>query len=123
LPKGQIPLSKKTWSEGLAAVLPAALRVLNPALGFADKVSAAAEKLQREGVARDFVLGTLPCDELPLLGEFGSHGRLLGNVGWIGVESSAALPAAEIICDLIEQGRSKGHRLHPQLSPKRFQMI
>jgi hypothetical protein len=79
--------------------------------------------LQREGGAREFVLGTLPCDELPLLGEFGSHGRLLGNAGWIGVESSAALPAAEIICDLIVHGRSKGHSLHPQLSPKRLQMM
>jgi hypothetical protein len=123
LPKGQIQLSKKTWSEGLAAVLPTALRVLNPALDFSNEVSAATAMLQREGVARDFVLGTLPCDELPLLGEFGSHGRLLGNAGWIGVESSAALPAAEIICDLIVHGRSLRHELHPQLSPKRFQTL
>jgi hypothetical protein len=58
LPKGQIPLSKKTWSEGLGAVLPAALRGLNPSLDFADEVSAAAAMLQREEVARDFALGT-----------------------------------------------------------------
>jgi hypothetical protein len=123
LPKGQIPLSEKTWAEGLAAVLPAALRVLNPALDFSTEISAAAAMVRREGVARDFVLGTLPCDELPLLGEFGSHGRLLGNAGWIGVESSAALPAAEIICDLILHGCSKGHPLHPRLSPRRFQTV
>jgi hypothetical protein len=123
LPKGQIPLSEKAWAEGLAAVLPAALRALSPALDFSTEVAAAAEMLRREGVARDFVLSTLPCDELPLLGEFGSHGRLLGNAGWIGIESSAALPAAQIICDLIVHGCSKGHPLHPQLSPKRFQTL
>lgn len=123
LPKGKMPLSEKAWAEGLKAVLPAALHALNPAEDFSHAAVVASEMLRSGGVARDFVLGTLPCDELPLLGEFGSHGRLLGNAGWIGVESSAALPAAQIICDLIVHGRSLRHELNPQLSPKRFQTL
>lgn len=62
-----------------------------------------------------------PCDELPVLGEYGKHGRILGCAGWLGVGLTAHAQAAKILVDLISDGRSSS--LLPLLRPTRFQTL
>jgi|JFJP01.1.fsa_nt_gi hypothetical protein len=59
-----------------------------------------------------------PCDELPLLGEFGHHGRILGSCGWLGTGVTAQYQASLILWDILKTGRSSD--LHPLLTPRRF---
>jgi hypothetical protein len=59
-----------------------------------------------------------PCDELPMLGEFGKLGRILGNTGWLATGFSAGAWAAHIICDLVLHEKSAD--LHSRLQPRRF---
>lgn|GEM_PF-627164 len=61
----------------------------------------------------------LPCDELPVAGEFGRWGRVLGAAGFLGTGLGAQITAARGLVDLAEKGASD--LLHPQLSPRRFQ--
>ena len=60
----------------------------------------------------------LPCDELPILGELGKWGKILGGGGWLGSGFGAGCFAAQIICDLVLQGASTD--LHPRLTPRRL---
>ncbi|KAB8028546.1 FAD-dependent oxidoreductase [Fluviispira multicolorata] len=60
-----------------------------------------------------------PCDELPLLGEFGKLGKVLGNTGWLATGFPAGAWAAKIICDLILNEKSS--HLLPRLRPRRLQ--
>ncbi len=62
-----------------------------------------------------------PCDELPLLGEFGKFGKILGSAGWLATGNSAGVWGAKIITDLICQQKSEA--LHPRLQPRRFNKI
>ena len=71
--------------------------------------------LIQEGV---FSVDCHPCDELPVLGEYGKWGRILGNSGWLGVGFSAGIQAARILCEMICQGNTP--LLHPRLTPRRF---
>ncbi len=65
-----------------------------------------------------FTNDCLPCDELPLLGEWGRQGRILGATGWLGCGFSAGAQAARILCDLVTKGRSA--QWNARLSPARF---
>lgn len=60
----------------------------------------------------------LPCDELPILGELGTQGRVLGATGWLGCGWSAGFRAAEVLVEIIKSGRSDG--LLPILKPQRW---
>lgn len=60
----------------------------------------------------------LPCDELPILGQWGTSGRLVGCAGWLGCGHTAACLAAQHSVELVLDGRSAG--LHPMLSANRF---
>ena len=66
-----------------------------------------------------FGVDCLPCDELPMLGELGHHGRLLGSTGWLGCGWSASFQAASVLCDLIVKGQSPA--MIPLLRPRRWQ--
>ena len=59
-----------------------------------------------------------PCDELPLVGEFGNSGRILGAAGFRGVGYSSLFFVASILKDLIFS--SKSDELISTLMPKRF---
>lgn len=65
-----------------------------------------------------FGVDCLPCDELPIVGELGLQGRILGSTGWLGCGWSAGLQAAKFVVDLVEQGRSMG--LPSLMQPKRW---
>ena len=76
---------------------------------------------EREGLtfhSARFGIDCLPCDELPVLGEFGKWGRLLGASGFLASGYSAQLQAARMLADLVESGTSTN--LHPRLSPRRL---
>lgn len=60
----------------------------------------------------------LPCDELPLIGELGKLGRILGGAGWLGCGFSAGCQTARVLASLVTQGHSP--HSHPMLSPRRF---
>lgn len=62
----------------------------------------------------------LPCDELPVVGEFGQWGRVLGASGFLATGLSAGLAAAHMLADLVLTGASP--HLHPLLSPRRFRL-
>ena len=62
-----------------------------------------------------------PCDELPLVGEFGKLGKILGCTGFLATGFSAGAWGAKIICDLICQQKSSA--LHARLQPRRFNKI
>jgi len=62
-----------------------------------------------------------PCDELPLVGEFGKLGKILGCTGFLATDFSAGVWGAKIICDLICQQKSSA--LHERLQPRRFNKI
>ena len=68
-----------------------------------------------------FTNDCLPCDELPLLGEWGRQGRILGATGWLGCGFSAGAQAARILCDLVTKGRSAPW--NARLSPARFNRL
>ncbi len=72
----------------------------------------------RNLVSQSFGQDCLPCDELPLLGEWGAKGRVLGNAGWLGCGHTAAFFASELIVSKILSGKAEG--LHPRLSPRRL---
>jgi hypothetical protein len=59
-----------------------------------------------------------PCDELPLLGEYGKLGRILGNSGWLATGLSSGAWASHIICELILNEKSSD--LHSRLHPRRL---
>lgn len=63
-------------------------------------------------------LDCLPCDELPLLGELGRLGKVIGGGGWLGTGLSSGSFAAKILTDLVVKGRSED--LHPRLTPRRL---
>jgi glycine/D-amino acid oxidase-like deaminating enzyme len=62
-----------------------------------------------------------PCDELPLLGEFGKFGKILGGTGFLATGFSAGIWSAKIIDDLISKQDSQN--LHSRLKPRRLQKI
>ncbi|MES2615326.1 MAG: FAD-dependent oxidoreductase [Bdellovibrionota bacterium] len=59
-----------------------------------------------------------PCDELPLVGEFGKLGKILGCTGFLATGFSSGVWGAKIIYDLICQDKSLD--LHARLKPRRF---
>lgn len=59
-----------------------------------------------------------PCDELPLVGEFGKLGKILGCTGFLATGFSSGVWGAKIICDLICEQKSLA--LHERLQPRRF---
>lgn len=65
-----------------------------------------------------FAADCLPCDELPMLGDLGHQGRILGSTGWLACGWSASLQSAAILCELIVQGQST--QLAPLLRPRRW---
>lgn len=60
----------------------------------------------------------LPCDELPMLGDLGHHGRILGATGWLGCGWSAGFQAAALITEIIKTGKAKN--LRALLRPSRW---
>ncbi|MCA2958779.1 MAG: FAD-binding oxidoreductase [Silvanigrellales bacterium] len=78
---------------------------------------------RREGLvfhSARFGVDCLPCDELPVVGEYGRWGRVLGASGFLASGLSAQLASARMLADLVETGTSS--RLHPLLSPRRFRL-
>jgi glycine/D-amino acid oxidase-like deaminating enzyme len=76
---------------------------------------------EREGLVFEggrFGVDCLPCDELPVVGEFGRWGRILGASGFLGTGWSAHVSSARALADFVDRGASKD--LHPRLSPRRF---
>ncbi len=65
-----------------------------------------------------YAIDCLPCDELPILGDLGHQGRILGSTGWLGCGWSASLQSARILSELIERGQSS--MLAPLLRPRRW---
>lgn len=63
-------------------------------------------------------LDCYPCDELPLVGEFGKLGRILGCTGFLATSFSAGSLGAKILTDMI--CHQKSDDLHPRLQPRRF---
>lgn len=59
-----------------------------------------------------------PCDELPILGEFGKLGKILGNTGWLATGFSAGVWGSFIIQELVTQEKSLF--LHSRLHPRRL---
>jgi hypothetical protein len=59
-----------------------------------------------------------PCDELPLIGEFGKLGKVLGCAGFLATGFSAGVWAGHIVSELIVQ--QKSNALHKRLKPRRF---
>jgi hypothetical protein len=115
-------LFEQAWS-GQAQLIMAALAELHP------QCAAAAQALSEvlaEGAgasaAPQFRLTTecWPCDELPMLGELGFRGRVLGSAGWLGCGHSVALWCAQAVRDLVVRGRVESVPDLPFLSPKRF---
>jgi glycine/D-amino acid oxidase-like deaminating enzyme len=76
------------------------------------------ERFNLQVTKTSFGVDCLPCDELPLLGEFGRHGRVMGCAGWLGVGYSASAYAATIIAHAIHSGRQTS--LDSRFSPRRF---
>lgn len=60
----------------------------------------------------------LPCDELPMLGELGHQGRILGATGWLGCGWSAGFQAASTLVDIVQTGKSD--QLKALLRPQRW---
>lgn len=60
----------------------------------------------------------LPCDELPMLGELGHQGRILGATGWLGCGWSAGFQAASTLVDIVQTGKSE--QLKALLRPQRW---
>jgi glycine/D-amino acid oxidase-like deaminating enzyme len=71
-----------------------------------------------ESAGAHMLVDCYPCDELPLVGEFGKFGRILGSTGWLATGLSAGALAAQIMYDLIFHEKSP--HLHPRLHPRRF---
>lgn len=59
-----------------------------------------------------------PCDELPLVGEYGTQGRVLGFAGFLATGLAAGLLGAKIVSDLICMQKSS--YLQERLQPRRF---
>lgn len=59
-----------------------------------------------------------PCDELPLVGEFGKLGKVLGCTGFLATGFSSGVWGAKIVEDLITTQKSSA--LHKRLQPRRF---
>lgn len=89
------------------------LPAIQPVLGFS-----ALEKAAIQLHSCRLAVDCLPCDELPMLGDLGQQGRLLGSTGWLGCGWSASMQTASILCEIVEQGRSA--RLAPLLRPRRW---
>ena len=64
------------------------------------------------------IVDCYPCDELPILGEYGKLGRILGNTGWLATGISSGSWASSIICELILNEKSSA--LHSRLHPRRL---
>lgn len=108
------PLTSKigNWlSEKLLPHVPAEL------LGLPDP-TALNQSVLVELKSSEFGLDCLACDELPILGELGTQGRILGGAGWLGCGWSAGFRSAQIIADLVLRGRSE--KLLPLLKPQRW---
>jgi glycine/D-amino acid oxidase-like deaminating enzyme len=60
----------------------------------------------------------LPCDELPMLGELGHQGRILGATGWLGCGWSAGFQAAAVLAQIVQNG--KAENLKGLLRPSRW---
>ncbi|MGY3802585.1 FAD-dependent oxidoreductase [Pigmentibacter ruber] len=69
-------------------------------------------------IKKNILVDCYPCDELPLLGEFGKLGKILGNTGWLATGFSAGVWAAYITHELIMH--EKSYFLHSRLHPRRF---
>lgn len=69
-------------------------------------------------VSKKALVDCYPCDELPIVGEYGKLGRVLGNTGWLATGFSAGVWSAKIICDLVLNEKSSD--LHARLQPRRF---
>lgn len=68
--------------------------------------------------SKKILVDCYPCDELPIVGEYGKLGRILGNTGWLATGFSSGAWAAKIMCDLVLNEKSSD--LHPRLQPRRF---
>ena len=68
--------------------------------------------------SKKILVDCYPCDELPLVGEYGKLGRILGSTGWLATGFSSGAWAAKIICDLVLN--EKSFDLHPRLHPRRL---
>ncbi|APJ04621.1 FAD-dependent oxidoreductase [Silvanigrella aquatica] len=69
-------------------------------------------------VSKKILVDCYPCDELPVVGEFGKLGRILGNTGWLATGFSAGFWAAKIIKELVLNEKSVD--LHSRLQPRRL---
>lgn len=95
-------------------LIPSVPRVLLNKLGQCDERSPLNLILEKIETGVD----CLPCDELPVLGELGTQGRVLGGTGWLGCGWSAGFQSARVIVDLILKGRSE--KMHSLLKPRRW---
>jgi hypothetical protein len=91
--------------------------LLSKELKFASKAEFLTE-LPVSLVSKKIVVDCYPCDELPIIGEYGKLGRVLGNTGWLATGFSSGAWSAKIICDLVLNEKSSD--LHPRLHPRRF---
>ncbi len=75
-------------------------------------------KLPVSIVSKKILVDCYPCDELPIVGEYGKLGRVLGNTGWLATGFSSGAWSAKIICDLVLS--EKSYDLHSRLQPRRL---
>ncbi|MEN9528755.1 MAG: hypothetical protein RI932_628 [Pseudomonadota bacterium] len=113
-PDASLPVKIEAWIR--KQLLTHAAPLLSPTLT-AEHLSAIASSplhLQRFGLGVD----CLPCDELPMLGDLGHHGRILGATGWLGCGWSAGFQAAAMLNEIVQTG--KAQNLRALLRPSRW---
>lgn len=76
------------------------------------------EKLSKNLIRKMVFADCYPCDELPILGEFGKLGKILGNTGWLATGFSAGVWAAYIVHELVM--KEKSLFLHSRLHSRRL---
>lgn len=104
------PLQVKMVKHFLSVVIPSISKLIE---------KEGLEKLQ----FKSFSLGVdcHPCDEMPVIGEVGRHGRLLCAGGWLASGYAAGAQVATILSELVRTGKS--HNLHERLSPRRLMTV
>ena len=69
-------------------------------------------------ISKKILVDCYPCDELPIVGEYGKLGKILGTTGWLGTGFAGGAWAAKIMRDLVLNEKSPD--LHERLHPRRF---
>lgn len=99
--------------------LPKSSAALNNQLNFHKKTLFPLLKMENALLSDHFyAVSCWPCDELPVLGELGRWGRVIGTFGWLSVENSSGPWCARIVSEMVLKGKSEHY--HSRLSKQRL---